>query len=145
MRQRNSKYNAKKTEIDGIKFDSAVEGKYYSHLKELQAQGVVTRFDLQPEFILQGGFTDDWGVRHLPIKYRADFLVYYRDSDPKVIDIKGQILPEFKLKRKLYAAKFPLELVLLSYSKIDGGFITVDALKKARKERKKAKEVKQNG
>ena len=142
MRQRNSKYNAKKVIVDNIQFDSKVESQFYLHLKRLQEMGEVTRFDLQPEFILQGGFTDDWGVKHLPIKYRADFLVYYKDSDPKVIDIKGQILPEFKLKRKLYAAKFPLELVLLSYSKIDGGFITVDALKEARKLRKKAKEAK---
>lgn len=143
MRQRNSKYNAKKVTVDDIQFDSKVESQFYLHLKRLQEMGEVTRFDLQPEFILQGGFTDDWGVKHLPIKYRADFLVYYKDSDPKVIDIKGQILPEFKLKRKLYAAKFPLELVLLSYSKIDGGFVTVDALKKARAARKKAKEAKQ--
>lgn len=141
--QRNGKYNAKKVTVDNIQFDSKVESQFYLHLKKLQEMGEVTRFDLQPEFILQGGFTDDWGVKHLPIKYRADFLVYYKDSDPKVIDIKGQILPEFKLKRKLYAAKFPLELVLLSYSKIDGGFITVDALKEARKLRKKAKEAKQ--
>ena len=30
---RTSKYNAKKVEIDGIKFDSKAEGEYYLHLK----------------------------------------------------------------------------------------------------------------
>lgn len=141
-----SKYGAKKVEHDGIKFDSTVEGKYYLHLKELQAQGVVTRFELQPSFILQGGFTDDWGVKHLPIKYKSDFLVYYRDSDPKVIDIKGAPLtPEFKIKRKMYANQFPLELVLIGYSKIDGGWRLYKDIQEARKLRKKAKEATKSG
>lgn len=142
MRQRNSKYNAKKSEIDGIRFDSALEGKYYLHLKELQAKGEVTRFEMQPSFILQGGFTDDFGVKHYPIKYVADFLVYYPDKPPVVVDVKGMVTTDFKLKRKLYCAKFPLELKLVNHSKIDGGWIELDALKEARKLRKKAKEAK---
>lgn len=143
MRQRNSKYNAKKTETDGIRFDSALEGKYYLHLKELQAKGEVTRFEMQPSFILQEGFTDAYGVKHYPIKYVADFLVYYSgDRPPVVVDVKGMVTTDFKLKRKLYCYKFPLELKLVNHSKIDGGWIELDALKEARKLRKKAKEAK---
>ncbi|PGL88567.1 hypothetical protein CN926_00755 [Bacillus thuringiensis] len=141
-----SKYGAKKVTIDNITFDSKVEGEYYKYLKELQAKGFVDRFDLQPSFTLQGGFTDDWGVKHLPIKYKADFLVYYKDSDPKVIDIKGAPLtPEFKIKRKMYANQFPLELVLIGYSKIDGGWRLYKDIQEARKLRKKAREAKLNG
>ncbi|MGY0013243.1 DUF1064 domain-containing protein [Bacillus anthracis] len=144
--QRNSKYNAKKTEIDGIKFASALESKYYLHLKELQAQGVVTRFELRPSFTLLAGFTDNYGVYHYPIKYVADFLVYYAgDKQPVVVDTKGLKTSDFKIKRKLYCSMFPLELKLINYSKIDGGWIECDALKEARKLRKKAKEAKQNG
>ena len=142
MRQRNSKYNAKKTETDGIKFDSALEGKYYLHIKQLQESGEVTRFDMQPSFILQGGFIDDYGVKHHPIKYVADFLVYYKDKPPVVVDVKGLLTSDFKLKRKLYAAKFPLELKLIAYSKMDGGFIEHDKLMKLRRERKRAKNKK---
>ncbi|MGX5581917.1 DUF1064 domain-containing protein [Bacillus cereus] len=142
-RQRNSKYNAKKTETDGIKFDSALEGKYYLHLKKLQEAGEVTRFSMQPSFVLQGGFTDDYGVKHHPIKYVADFLVYYKDEPPVVVDVKGLMTSDFKIKRKLYCKLFPLELKLVNYSKIDGGWIECDALKKARAARKKAKEAKQ--
>lgn len=143
MRQRNSKYNARKTEIAGIRFDSALEGKYYLHLLELQEKGEVERIELQPSFILQGGFTDDYGVKHMPIKYISDFLVYYKDKPPVVIDCKGLMTSDFKIKRKLYCMKFPLELKLINYSKIDGGWIECDALKKARAARKKAKEAKQ--
>ncbi|QNI20403.1 holliday junction resolvase [Bacillus phage 1_ICo-2020] len=141
-----SKYGAKKVVHDGITFDSRVEGQYYLHLKELQAKGEVTRFDLQPKFTLLGGFTDNYGVKHLPVKYIADFLVYYKDRDPKVIDIKGAPLtPDFKIKRKMYASQFPLELVLIGYSKIDGGWRLYSDIQKARKERKKAKEAAKNG
>lgn len=145
MRQRNSKYNAKKSEYKGIKFDSKAEMEYYKHLELLKEMGEVSWFDMQPEFTLLGGFTDNFGRKHLPIKYRADFLVHYTDAPPVVIDIKGMETPDFKLKRKMYCARFPLELKLIAYSKIDGGWIETDELKKARKLRKKAKEAKLNG
>lgn len=141
-----SKYGAKKVNHDGITFDSKVEGQYYLYLKDLQEKGKVTRFELQPSFTLQGGFTDDWGVKHLPIKYKADFLVYYKDSDPKVIDIKGAPLtPEFKIKRKMYANQFPLELQLIAFSRMDGGWVDYLELQKFRRERKKAKEATKSG
>lgn len=142
MRQkRNSKYNAQKETIDGIRFDSALEGKYYLHLKELQAKGEVTRFDMQPRFTLQEGFTDSFGFYHEPIKYVGDFLVYYQgDKPPKVIDVKGMSTSVFTIKRKLYCKQFPLELVVLGYSKVDGGFVPMEVIKEGRKARKKEKE-----
>lgn len=143
--KRASKYNAKKSEYKGIKFDSKAEMEYYKHLELLKEMGEVSWFDMQPEFTLLGGFTDNFGRKHLPIKYRADFLVHYADAPPVVIDIKGMETPDFKLKRKMYCARFPLELKLIAYSKIDGGWIETDELKKARKLRKKAKEAKLNG
>jgi Protein of unknown function (DUF1064). len=136
-----NKYNSNKVVVNGIKFDSKVESEYYKHLLDLQKKGIVKSFTLQPEFILLSGFTDKYGKKHLPIKYKSDFLVNYVDGTTKVIDIKGMILPEFKLKQKLYCSMYPHELVLLSYSKIDGGWIRVEDLKVARKERKKAKEL----
>lgn len=139
--QRNSKYNARKTEIDGIKFASKAEGDYYKHLKKLKAQGVVTWFDMQPRFTLLNAFTDDWGVEHNKIEYVADFLVHYAEGEPKVIDIKGTETPEFKLKRKWYCSMFPLELKLIAHSAIDGGWVETSVLKEARKVRKAEKEA----
>lgn len=138
--QRNNKYNAQKETIDDIRFDSALEGKYYLHLKELQSKGEVTRFEMQPRFTLQEGFVDAFGFKHEPIKYVGDFLVYYPgDNPPKVIDVKGMTTSVFSIKRKLYCNMFPLELVVLGYSKVDGGFVPMEVIKEGRKARKKEK------
>lgn len=102
-----NKYNAKKTVVDGITFDSKREAEVYSQLK---ADGV--KFDRQVEFILQEGFTDGQNRKQRPIKYIADFVIMdWNNKIEKVIDVKGMVLPEFKLKQKLFAHKyFPLTI-----------------------------------
>ena len=120
-----AKYGNKKVVHDGITFDSAMEAKYYDHLKRLQVQGVVTSFDLQPRFVLLPKFEKN-GKKYREIGYTADFTVHYADGHSEVVDIKGMVTQQFELK-------------LLTYSKIDGGWITHDDLKKARKARKEAK------
>lgn len=44
---RTSKYNAKKVEIDGIKFDSKAEGEYYLHLKQQVTERQILGFERQ--------------------------------------------------------------------------------------------------
>jgi hypothetical protein len=46
-----TKYHAKRTEIDGITFDSMAEGEYYRHLKKQQEEGKIEGFTLQPAFV----------------------------------------------------------------------------------------------
>ena len=135
-----SKFNAKKVEVDGIKFDSEVESKYYVHLMKLKRAGEIKDFTMQPAFVLQEAF-EKHGKEHNAIKYKADFQVWYNDGTTKVIDVKGMKTPEFKLKEKLYAKQFDVELICVCYSKIDGGWIEFEALQLARKKRKKEKEA----
>ncbi|AVO23053.1 restriction endonuclease-like protein [Bacillus phage Anath] len=135
-----TKFGAKKVVIDGIKFDSTVEGDYYCHLLRLKRMGEIKEFTLQPAFVLLDGF-EKHGKKHNPIRYKADFQVWYNDGTTKVIDVKGMKVPEFKLKEKLYAKQFDVELICISYSKMDGGWIEYDALQKARAKRKKEKEA----
>lgn len=135
-----SKYNSRKVIVDGITFDSEMESRYYAHLMRLKGYGEIKDFSLQPAFVLLEGFTKH-GKKHLPIKYRADFQIWYNDGTTEVIDIKGFETSDFKLKKKLYANKYDTKLVCVTYSKIDGGWIELEALKKARKLRKKAKEA----
>lgn len=92
-----SKYNAKKVVIDNIKFDSKAEAAYYQQLKLLKMSGEVVSFDLQPEFILQDSFVKN-GKKYHAIKYRADFLVRYKDGHEELIDVKGMLTNEFILK-----------------------------------------------
>lgn len=75
--RRKSKYNAKKTNIDGNTFDSEKEANYYCELKNrLQAKDI-KGFCLQPVFILAPG-----------LKYKADFIVFNNDNTTEIIDVK---------------------------------------------------------
>ncbi|MCV66946.1 DUF1064 domain-containing protein [Listeria monocytogenes] len=100
-----SKYNAKKVVIDNITFDSKAEAAYYQQLKLLKMSGEVVSFDLQPEFILQDSFVKN-GKKYHAIKYRADFLVRYKDGHEELIDVKGMLTNEFILKRKLFEMRY---------------------------------------
>ena len=96
-----SKYKNKKCEIDGIVFDSHMEGKYYSELKLMGVKGL----KLQVRFPLQESFTKN-GKHFRDIEYVADF-VYDEGGKKRVIDVKGVQTPLFKLKRKLFEYKYP--------------------------------------
>ncbi|EAG2100599.1 DUF1064 domain-containing protein [Listeria monocytogenes] len=100
-----SKYNAKKVVIDDIKFDSKAEAAYYQQLKLLKMSGEVVSFDLQPEFILQDSFVKN-GKKYHAIKYRADFLVLYKDGHEELIDVKGMLTKEFRIKQKLFELRY---------------------------------------
>lgn len=133
-----SKYNNAKTEYMGIIFDSKMEKEYYEYLLGLQKKGLVKRILLQPVFELQPSYKKN-GKHVREIKYVADFLVEYKDGTTEVIDIKGMVLSDFKLKMKIFEYKYPYTLKLITFSKLDGGWITLDELKKARKKRKQLK------
>ena len=96
-----SKYNAKKTVVDGIEFDSAKEAKRYAKLRALEDAGKIQGLCLQMPFELLPSFESD-GVKYRGMKYVADF-VYYRDGKVVVEDCKGFKTAEYKLKKKLMA------------------------------------------
>lgn len=100
-----SKYNAKKVVIDNIKFDSKAEAAYYQQLKLLKMTGEVVSFDLQPEFVLQESFRKN-GKLYRAIKYKADFLVRYSDGHEELIDVKGMLTKEFRIKQKLFELRY---------------------------------------
>lgn len=97
-----NKFNAKKTEVDGITFDSKREAERYCELKLLERAGEITELRLQPVYELQPAYTDNENNKQRAITYRADFE--YRDPDRGCIveDVKGMELPDFKLKAKLF-------------------------------------------
>jgi hypothetical protein len=101
-----SKYNSKRIHVDGVLFDSKKEADYYGDLKLQLKAGAIKGFCRQPEFILTAGF----GNRK-PVTYKADFIVFNLDGTADVIDVKGVETEVFKIKKKLFADKFPeLEL-----------------------------------
>lgn len=99
-KQRPSKYGAKQTIVDGVKFPSKAEADYYCRLKLRMQAGQLAGFCRQPEFILQDG---DGTV----IRYKADFAVWFNDGTTEVIECKGCDTADWKLREKLFRAKFP--------------------------------------
>jgi hypothetical protein len=108
------KYGAKKTVVDGIKFDSKREADYYCELKLLKRSSEIKDFTLQPEFVLLDSFKK-YGKTIRGIKYRADFKIIHKDGSVEIIDVKGFKTKDFLLKQKLFDKQFPdLKLTLIS-------------------------------
>lgn len=133
-----SKYNNKKVEFNGIKFDSLHEAQYYKYL--LESKDVI-EIDLQPKFELLPSFTKD-NKNHRSITYTPDFKVTYSDGSIVYIDVKGMETQQGNMRRKMFDYKYP-ELTLKWISKsvkfgVDG-WIDYDELKKIRRENKKNK------
>lgn len=100
------KYNAKRTVVDGITFDSKAEARRYGELKIMERAGEIADLVLQPAFELQEGYCVN-GRKVRPITYRADFeYTDTRTGSTVVEDVKGAETPEFKLKRKLFEYRF---------------------------------------
>lgn len=137
-----NKYNNKKTVIDGIVFDSKDESLYYEALKNMKANGLIKDYELQPKFELQESFVKN-GKKYRPINYIADFRVINNDGSAFIVDIKGILTTEFKIKMKLFNYKYPdIELRLISRSVKFGdeyGFINYYKLQELRKKNKKSK------
>lgn len=97
-----NKYRNRKTELDGIIFDSVKEANRYAELKLLQKAGVISELELQKKFELQPGFYFQ-GRRQRPIYYVCDF--FYRQGDNYIIeDVKSPITKNnqvYKLKKKM--------------------------------------------
>lgn len=106
LRRRGHKYNARKTTVDGIMFDSRKEAERYLSLKAMERTGFIRGLVLQPEFELQPGFRhpDQGAIR--AVKYRADFQ-YEREGRTVVEDVKGMKTKEYLIKRKLFLSRYP--------------------------------------
>src|SRR5690349_17788312 len=97
------KFNAVKTEVDGIKFSSKLEAKVYHRLKMEQAIGKVLFFHRQVPIDLPG-----------KTRYFCDFQVFYADGSVEYLDAKGVETPIFKLKAKQVEALYPFKIKLVN-------------------------------
>lgn len=102
-----NKYNAVKTKINGITFDSKKEADYYSNLLLLKKAGIVESFIMQKDFTLQDAFTRENGERIKTTRYRADFVVKYANGIEEVVDVKGMKTRVYINKKKLLLEKYP--------------------------------------
>ena len=116
-RKASNKFGAKPKTVDGIRFDSTLEARYYEHLKLLKQAGVISELELQVKCELLPAQKHPVTGKHIrAINYIADFCVTYPDGSVEYLDTKGYEKPEFKLKAKLFIAKYKQPLWLIRKS-----------------------------
>ena len=94
-----NKYHAKKTIVDGFKFDSKKESDRYAFLKLMEKSGKISDLELQPEFLLQERFVFN-GKYIREIRYVADFAYTYNGK--RIIeDVKGMKTDVYIMKKKM--------------------------------------------
>lgn len=96
------KFKARRTEIDGVKFASKKESRYYQDLLLRQKVGEVIFFLMQTPFHLPGR-----------IKYLVDFVEFLSDGSVRFIDIKGYDTPLSKTKRRMVEELYPIKIDVL--------------------------------
>lgn len=103
-----SKYNSRKTTVDGITFDSKKEARRYLVLKKMEQDGEIKNLRLQVPVELVPSFeivVDGKKRKRRPITYVADF-VYYRDDEKVIEDVKGLRTPVYNIKKKLFEYRY---------------------------------------
>lgn len=103
-----SKYRAKKTTVDGITFDSKREANRYLVLKGMEEDGAIEGLRRQVRYELVPAFDVD-GKHYRPVYYVADF-VYVEDGKEVVEDVKGVRTDVYKLKGKLFARRYGMNI-----------------------------------
>lgn len=105
-----SKYHAKPTIVDGIRFASKAEARRYQELKMLEKAGRIRNLKLQPKFPLV--FSASRRVVNVG-SYIADF--WYLEVDggverPVLEDVKGVKTPVYRLKKKMVEAIYGITI-----------------------------------
>lgn len=102
-----NKYGNKKTEVDGIVFDSKLEAERYFELKLMERAGVIRDLQLQPSFELIPAFRKN-GKSYRKRSYIADFAYFDIQQGKTIIeDTKGVKTDVYKLKAALFEYLYP--------------------------------------
>lgn len=100
-----TKYNARRVELDGQRFDSQAEAARYQELVLLERAGAITGLRVHPVYLLEprARMNGQW-LR--PVRYIADFE--YRENGALVVeDVKGVETSVFRLKANLFKRRYP--------------------------------------
>lgn len=96
-----NKYHNHPTTVNGIRFDSKKEARYYEQLKIRVATGEVDYFLMQVPLRLPGGS-----------KYVVDFQVFFTEPGRReeYVDVKGRETQVFRLKKREIEHQYPIEI-----------------------------------
>lgn len=106
-----NKYNATKikSEIFG-NFDSKNEFNRFLYLKDLENKGIIKDLKRQVPYILIPAQKKNGKVLYRECSYISDFEYTLQNGEHIVEDVKGLILPVFKLKQKLMYWLYGIEV-----------------------------------
>lgn len=105
-----SKYNSKKTVVDGQKFDSKKEARRYQELLLMEKAGEIKNLCRQVKFVLIPSQRDENGkVVERECSYKADFT-YEEGIKTVVEDVKGYRTKEYIIKRKLLLYQYGIRI-----------------------------------
>jgi hypothetical protein len=111
---KSSKFNNRKSLIDGHTFDSIKEGEFYGSLKLKKQAGLIKDFQMQVQY--------DIIVNNIHIAYYyLDFLIENNDGSFEYIDIKGKDKKSnkfiktsvFAIKKRLVEALYHIKITIL--------------------------------
>lgn len=100
--KRRNKYNARKTWVDGIPFDSQKEADYYAELKLRVRAGEIDGFAHHGNMVVAEGEDTTRGTL-----YETDFIVFLPGGRYEIIDTKGIQTDVFKNKIKVLRNRYP--------------------------------------
>lgn len=98
-----SKYHARPTVVDNVRFASKAEARRYRELCLLQRAGEIQQLELQPRFRLVVGGVDCGA-------YVGDFLYVTKAGVQVLEDVKGTTTPVYRLKKKLVEALYAVRI-----------------------------------
>lgn len=103
-----NKFHAKKTEVDGIRFDSKKESQQYLKLKRLEEAGLIKNLQRQTSI--------DYFVKGKKIfTYKPDFE-YDDDKGHHYVDVKSSFTEKdrvFRLKKKIIEAEYGITIEIM--------------------------------
>lgn len=95
------KYRNKPETVDGIRFDSRKEARYYQQLKLRVRAGDVKYFHRQVPIHLAGG-----------TRYVVDFVIFEANGRVRYVDVKGRETQVFRLKKREVEHRYPIVIEL---------------------------------
>ena len=105
-----SKYNAQKTTVDGITYDSRKEAQRAQELRLMLKAGIISNLREQVPYELIPAQKNEYGkVIERAVIYKADF-VYDEKGKTVVEDTKGVRTKEYIIKRKLMLYEYGIRI-----------------------------------
>ena len=104
-KQKQSKYHAEKTIIDGERFDSKREAERWQELRLMEKAGEISNLRRQVKYELIPAFKKPGERTERSVSYIADF-VYTENGETIVEDSKGFKTDAYRIKRKLMIERY---------------------------------------